>query len=290
MCSSFASVAPEFYLHHTFLDKLWFQWQQHSKACLNAKFSNSHGKMSKFACPFAQSDMMNSEDLPGHVKVIYTDYYYHYKEGGRPTGSKVSKGQQKKTQGTVRVHDVGLSYQEIGKRAHEAFANDDLSLGYSSDDPLGENELGDHSENKFGDGVYDTKGGIASLQYAAKDSIVNNQPKKYKESWKVGEDSTRNEYCRSKDKSKLESKFVPPYEKICYKNYIDKVLGYWIWFKWGVFVNNKTFDFLAIPRDFCLLSAIPVESQWWLLQPYFSLLPVLSTSSPQTSSPTTVVV
>ena len=180
MCSLFASVAPEFYLHHTFLDKLWFQWQQHSKACLNAKFSNSHGKMWKFACPFAQSDMMNWENLPGHVKVIYTDYcYYHYKEGGRPTGSMVSKGQHKKTQGTVGVHDVFLSYEEIGNGAHVAFANDDLSLSYSSDDHLGENEIGDDLENKFGGGVYDTKGGIASLQHAAKDSVVNSRPKKY---------------------------------------------------------------------------------------------------------------
>eukprot|EP00112_Aurelia_sp_Birch-Aquarium-sp1_P024516 Seg780.6 transcript_id=Seg780.6/GoldUCD/mRNA.D3Y31 product=Tyrosinase protein_id=Seg780.6/GoldUCD/D3Y31 len=76
MCSVYASLAPEFYLHHSFLDKLWYTWQQHSKACLYASFSKANRKMLKFRCHHSQREMIDSSRLPGNVNVTYTDYIY----------------------------------------------------------------------------------------------------------------------------------------------------------------------------------------------------------------------
>ena len=76
MCSVYASLAPEFYLHHSFLDKLWYTWQQHSKACLYASFSKANRKMLKFKCHHSPREMIDSSRLPGNVNVTYTDYIY----------------------------------------------------------------------------------------------------------------------------------------------------------------------------------------------------------------------
>eukprot|EP00794_Sanderia_malayensis_P004638 gene4638-5245_t len=76
MSSIYASLAPEFFLHHTFLDKLWHTWQMHSLACKRVRFSHQLHKMKKFKCSNSPKDLMDSNNLPGHINVAYTDYYY----------------------------------------------------------------------------------------------------------------------------------------------------------------------------------------------------------------------
>ena len=72
MCTHFAGTAPEFFLHHAFLDKIWFMWQEQSQKHKNAFFENSTQKLIGF--PHAAKEMIDSHNLPGLVKVTYSKF------------------------------------------------------------------------------------------------------------------------------------------------------------------------------------------------------------------------
>ena len=72
MCTHYAATAPEFFLHHAFLDKIWFLWQQKSSKHKNAFFGLSEKKLTGF--PHMAKELINSHSLPGLVKVTYSKY------------------------------------------------------------------------------------------------------------------------------------------------------------------------------------------------------------------------
>ena len=72
MCSHYAATAPEFFLHHSFLDKVWFVWQQKGAAYQNAHFQNSTLKLNGFS--HMAKEIINSHHLPGSIKVTYSRF------------------------------------------------------------------------------------------------------------------------------------------------------------------------------------------------------------------------
>ena len=185
MCSSFASVAPEFYLHHTFLDKLWFTWQQRSKACLKARFSNSHKKMSKFACQHSQSEMIDSRKLPGHIRVVYTDYYYHRRVPGKHGQTIVSLRQRTKSGGDATgsgpmLLDSQPSVEKLNN-GEERSSADDNSLEDATDNEDLQNEettesIQDELSDNGGSNVYtyDDEGESNHKDFPENDRYVGN--------------------------------------------------------------------------------------------------------------------
>lgn len=72
MCTHYAGTAPEFFLHHTFLDKIWFMWQRRSSKHKNAFFASSTRKLVGF--PYTAKEMIDSHNLPGSIKVMYSKF------------------------------------------------------------------------------------------------------------------------------------------------------------------------------------------------------------------------
>ena len=76
MCSSRAAEAPEFFLHHGYIDKIWNDWQKRSLAHRNAYFSTQSGNMP--AGGGNSKLYLNAARLPGNVCIEYqeptTDY------------------------------------------------------------------------------------------------------------------------------------------------------------------------------------------------------------------------
>ncbi|XP_068713828.1 uncharacterized protein [Montipora foliosa] len=70
MCSFDSAVAPEFALHHSFLDKLWMDWQRISGAHLNAHFSHVSANMPGTG-GLHPRDVIDNSKLPRGVKVDY---------------------------------------------------------------------------------------------------------------------------------------------------------------------------------------------------------------------------
>ena len=72
MCSRDAGYAPEFFLHHGFIDKLWSDWQEESSDHHNAHFSTRTNPMTSTGSTSA-SDVIDNYNLPGGVSVCYAD-------------------------------------------------------------------------------------------------------------------------------------------------------------------------------------------------------------------------
>ena len=70
MCSFHSAVAPEFMLHHGFIDKIWTDWQRQSNAHMNAHFPSVADTMpgTRNLHPRA---VLNNFRLPGGVRVQY---------------------------------------------------------------------------------------------------------------------------------------------------------------------------------------------------------------------------
>ena len=72
MCTHFAATSPEFFLHHAFLDKIWFMWQKNSPEHKNAFFANSTRKLTGFQ--HIAKELIDSHNLPGLIKVTYSQF------------------------------------------------------------------------------------------------------------------------------------------------------------------------------------------------------------------------
>ena len=72
MCSTDAGYAPEFFLHHGFIDKLWSDWQETSSDHHNAHFSTRTNPMTSTES-ISASDVIDNYNLPGGVSVCYAD-------------------------------------------------------------------------------------------------------------------------------------------------------------------------------------------------------------------------
>ena len=72
MCSKESAYAPEFFLHHGFIDKLWNDWQKESSAHHNAQFSSLTNPMVGTGVT-SVADVIDNQILPGGVRVCYSD-------------------------------------------------------------------------------------------------------------------------------------------------------------------------------------------------------------------------
>ena len=70
MCSFDSAVAPEFALHHAFVDKLWMDWQLKSTQHLRAHFSQNAADLSGTGGRLV-GDVIDNSRLPGGVRVEY---------------------------------------------------------------------------------------------------------------------------------------------------------------------------------------------------------------------------
>ena len=69
MCSIDSACAPEFFLHHGFVDKIWSDWQKRSYAHKNAYFPTVRGSMP--GTGVAPGDIVDLGAQPGGVRVDY---------------------------------------------------------------------------------------------------------------------------------------------------------------------------------------------------------------------------
>ena len=70
MCSLSAAYAPEFFLHHAFIDKLWEDWQNKRGSCRTTYFGNIDSAMTA-ASGATPRQFLDNCRLPGGVSVKY---------------------------------------------------------------------------------------------------------------------------------------------------------------------------------------------------------------------------
>lgn len=69
MCTLQSASAPEFFLHHGFVDKIWDDWQKRSISNRFAYFPYIHRRMS--GTPYFPKALINLRQQPGGVRVEY---------------------------------------------------------------------------------------------------------------------------------------------------------------------------------------------------------------------------
>lgn len=72
MCTKEAASAPEFFLHHTFIDKIWDDWQKKSWAHKNAYFPTVNENMPK--TQLRPAKLIDLSNQPGDVSVEYEPF------------------------------------------------------------------------------------------------------------------------------------------------------------------------------------------------------------------------
>ena len=72
MCSVDAATAPEFFLHHAFIDKIWWDWQKRSNAHkFHSYFQNQIGLMR--STPYPSRDFLDLNSQPDCVCAEYVN-------------------------------------------------------------------------------------------------------------------------------------------------------------------------------------------------------------------------
>ena len=69
MCSHESAAAPEFFLHHSFVDKIWNTWQKKSEYHENVFFSTIDDVMT--GTQILPKEVLDLNSLPGGVRVEY---------------------------------------------------------------------------------------------------------------------------------------------------------------------------------------------------------------------------
>ena len=69
MCSQKSAEAPEFFLHHGFIDKIWAEYQDQSSVRKFAYFSSRHTRM--VGIGYGPRRVLDNNNLPGGVRVCY---------------------------------------------------------------------------------------------------------------------------------------------------------------------------------------------------------------------------
>ena len=72
MCSRESASAPEFFLHHAFVDKIWDDWQKKSPAHKYAYFPSVEENMPRTELRPAQ--LIDLSNQPGGVSVEYEPF------------------------------------------------------------------------------------------------------------------------------------------------------------------------------------------------------------------------
>ena len=62
MCTVTSANAPEFFLHHAFIDKIWANWQEYSLQHMTVHFSNVNTRMR--GTRYRPRDFMDTISLP----------------------------------------------------------------------------------------------------------------------------------------------------------------------------------------------------------------------------------
>ena len=75
MCSGKAAEAPEFFLHHGFVDKMWADYQKQGSYHKNAFYPSIKKKMT--VTKYLPKDLIDNLKLPGGVRVEYEDPTVH---------------------------------------------------------------------------------------------------------------------------------------------------------------------------------------------------------------------
>ena len=75
MCTLGSANAPEFFMHHGFIDKIWNDWQQKSIVNKYAHFLNINQKMQ--LSPYYPRDFIDIAKQPKCVQVCYDEPTVH---------------------------------------------------------------------------------------------------------------------------------------------------------------------------------------------------------------------
>ena len=84
MSSDYAANTPEFFLHHAFLDNIWYRWQEKDAKCKYAYYGK--GAWDLIDSSFETSDFIDSFDQGDSVKVKYDDFLLRVMKPGDDTG------------------------------------------------------------------------------------------------------------------------------------------------------------------------------------------------------------
>lgn len=78
MSKNTSSQAPEFWLHHAFLDKIWVQYQMRGDKERNEYYPQVMDTLPGCKSKWRPGDFVQETNLPGCVRVLYEDMkYYH---------------------------------------------------------------------------------------------------------------------------------------------------------------------------------------------------------------------
>ena len=72
MCSVRSAYAPEFFLHHGYIDKLWADWQKKGLGYRNAHFSTVRTPMAEAGLT-TPADVIDNNNLPGGIRVCFAE-------------------------------------------------------------------------------------------------------------------------------------------------------------------------------------------------------------------------
>ena len=71
LCTTDSANAPSFFLHHAFIDKLWWDAQQKNKEFYEGIFKNQTENM--VASPYRPNHFLNLNQQPGYIHVDYAN-------------------------------------------------------------------------------------------------------------------------------------------------------------------------------------------------------------------------
>ena len=72
MCTADSASAPEFFLHHGYVDKIWADWQKRGTSFKNAYFPANRTLMQRLnGRQYYTTDFIDLQNQPGCVKASY---------------------------------------------------------------------------------------------------------------------------------------------------------------------------------------------------------------------------
>ncbi|XP_067024328.1 uncharacterized protein [Acropora muricata] len=112
MCSFDSAVAPEFALHHAFVDKLWMDWQLKSTQHLRAHFSQNAADLSGTGGRLV-GDVIDNSRLPGGVRVEYENTHRPHSKVKRSTSRRLLSVLSEKA---IKLFNVSKAEVEKAKK------------------------------------------------------------------------------------------------------------------------------------------------------------------------------
>lgn len=136
MCSIHSANAPEFFLHHCYIDKIWEDWQQKSEEHKTALYEDDPNPMTSRFNPdvhlangLAPTHLYDNENLPGDVRIRYEAANHHR---AYILSAAITSGALNATD-FRSVPQVPLGTMPDGAWALFGFANDPQRLQYAKE-------------------------------------------------------------------------------------------------------------------------------------------------------------